>query len=134
MIGFDQIAGIFPTSALQVWAENHTLQLVPQMDAPTLAQRDGSVTVVDVRGRSEWDAGHLPGAVHIPLATLANRLDELPRDTPVVMQCQSGGRSSIASALLQAHGFENVVNLRGGFRGWREAGLPVEAGDEVLKS
>jgi hydroxyacylglutathione hydrolase len=103
------------------------------MDAPTLAQRDGSVTVVDVRGRSEWDAGHLPGAVHIPLATLANRLDELPRDTPVVMQCQSGGRSSIASALLQAHGFENVVNLRGGIRGWREAGLPVEAGDEVLK-
>lgn len=134
MIGFDQIAGIFPTSVLQVWAENHTVQLVPQMDAPTLAQRDGSVTVVDVRGRSEWDAGHLPGAVHIPLATLANRLDELPRDMPVVMQCQSGGRSSIASALLQAHGFENVVNLRGGIRGWREAGLPVEAGDEVLKS
>jgi hydroxyacylglutathione hydrolase len=72
--------------------------------------------------------------VHLPLGTLPGRLDELRRDTPLVLQCQSGGRSSIASALLQANGFENVTNLRGGIRGWREAGLPVDQEPEAVKT
>jgi hydroxyacylglutathione hydrolase len=72
--------------------------------------------------------------VHLPLGSLPGRLDELPRDTPLVLQCQSGGRSSIASALLQANGFGNVTNLRGGIRGWREAGLPVDQEPEAVKA
>lgn len=134
MIGLDHIAGLLPVAAIQAWAEHGTLETVPQMDAADLATRKGEATIVDVRGRGEWDAGHLPGALHIPLAALPGRLDELPKDTPVVMQCQSGGRSSIASALLQARGFRNISNLRGGIRGWRDAGLPVKVDDEAVKA
>jgi hydroxyacylglutathione hydrolase len=134
MIGLDGVRGVFPESAIAAWGKRGKLQQVPQVDAPALSARHGEVTVLDVRGQSEWDAGHIPGAVHLPLATLANRLDELPRDTPLVLQCQGGGRSSIASALLQANGFEDVTNLRGGIRGWREAGLPMEQEPEPVKS
>lgn len=134
MIGLDGVRGVFPESAIAAWGKRRKLQQVPQVDAPALSARHGEVTVVDVRGQSEWDAGHIPGAVHLPLATLANRLHELPRDTPLVLQCQGGGRSSIASALLQANGFEDVTNLRGGIRGWREAGLPMEQEPEAVKS
>ena len=83
-------------------------------------------TVIDVRGESEWVAGHLPGARHIPLGYLTDRLDEVPRDRLVVLQCQSGGRSQIAAGLLQAHGIGKVSNLVGGLEAWQEAGLPVE--------
>jgi hydroxyacylglutathione hydrolase len=134
MIGLDQVKGVFPESAISAWGKHGALQQVPQVDAAGLTARNGEVTVVDVRGQSEWDEGHIAGAVHIPLATLADRLDELPRDRPLVLQCQGGGRSSIASALLQANGYENVANLRGGIRAWREAGLPVDQEPEPVKS
>jgi hydroxyacylglutathione hydrolase len=88
---------------------------------------------VDVRGQSEWESGHLPGAVHIPLGELPARMDELPKDGPLVMQCQTGSRSSIASSLLQAHGFRNVTNLHGGITAWRRAGLPVDQGEVVQR-
>jgi hydroxyacylglutathione hydrolase len=134
MIGLDRVKGVFPASSISAWRAGTELQQVPQADAATVAARNGDVTIVDVRSQAEWDAGHIPGAVHLPLGTLPGRLDELRRDTPLVLQCQSGGRSSIASALLQANGFENVTNLRGGIRGWREAGLPVDQEPEAVKT
>jgi hydroxyacylglutathione hydrolase len=81
--------------------------------------------VIDVRGRAEWEAGHLPGVPNIPLGHLAARLDEVLRDRPVVLQCQGGARSAIAASVLQAHGLTNVVNLAGGFAAWQLAGLPI---------
>jgi hydroxyacylglutathione hydrolase len=57
---------------------------------------------------------------------LAERLAELPRDRPLVLHCQGGGRSSIAASVLRANGFDNVVNLVGGFGEWQLQGLPVE--------
>jgi hydroxyacylglutathione hydrolase len=79
-----------------------------------------------VRARSEWDAGHIPGVPNIPLGYLTDRLDEIPADRPVVLQCQTGARSAIAASLLQARGVKDVVNLTGGFVGWEAAGNPVE--------
>ena len=64
----------------------------------------GEATVVDVRGRAEWEAGHLPGVPNIPLGYLAERLAELPTDKPVVVHCQGGARSAIAASVLQARG------------------------------
>ena len=132
MIGLDRIAGYFGVDALAAWEEQGgTLDAVPQTSASELAPklRNGDVHVIDVRGANEWDAGHLPGAPNLPLATLSARVSEVPRDRPVVVQCQSGARSSIAASLLRAKGVERVVNLRGGFAAWREAGLPVEGGE-----
>ena len=135
MIGLDRVRGCLGIEALTRWREaGGRVQSTPQITVAQLAPRleRGEVAVVDVRARTEWDAGHLPGVPNVPLGTLADHLDELPRDRPLVMQCQSGARSAMAAALLQAHGFDNVVNLDGGFAAWREAGQHVErsAGEE----
>ena len=87
--------------------------------------RAGDVAVVDVRAEAEFAAGRLPGALNIPVGHLASRLDSVPRDRLVVLQCQSGGRSAIAASMLVARGFGNVVNLTGGINGWRAAGYPI---------
>jgi hydroxyacylglutathione hydrolase len=129
MIGLDRVVGYFPGFAVAMWASGaNKLETIAQEDAAGLAERmkTGAVTVIDVRARSEWEAGHLPGVQNIPLGYLGDRLDEIPRDRPVVLQCQSGARSSIAASLLQARGLKNAINLAGGFAGWAAAGNPVE--------
>jgi hydroxyacylglutathione hydrolase len=99
-------------------------ELASRMDADAVA--GGQLAVVDVRGRAEWEAGHLPGVPNIPLGALPERLAELPRDRPVVLHCQGGSRSAIAASVLRAHGFQDVVNLEGGYRAWEGGGHPVE--------
>lgn len=90
---------------------------MPQREAATLT--DGStVPVVDVRGRTEWEAGHVPDARHIPLGELPDRWQEVP-DGEVVVHCQSGVRSAIATSYLRRVGKRGVVNLIGGYAAWR---------------
>lgn len=131
MIGLDRVAGHFGGEAVDAWAaEGRELQAVPQITPAELAERmrGGSVAVLDVRGAAEWEAGHLPGVANIPVGHLAGRLDEIPRDRPLVLQCQAGARSAIAAGVLQAKGFGDVVNLVGGFAAWQAGGHPVERG------
>ena len=90
----------------------------------------GRVNVLDVRGAGEWESGHLPGVPNIPLGYLQERWAELPPDGPVVVHCQSGGRSAIAISLLQARGRE-AINLAGGYDAWVRAGKPTELGTAV---
>jgi hydroxyacylglutathione hydrolase len=129
MIGLDHVAAWYPTSVIGEWeTAGHTLGTVAKTDvahlAPQLAR--GDVTVVDVRNRSEFAAGHLPGALHIPVGYLAERLAEIPRDKTIIVQCQSGGRSAVATSVLQKLGITNAVDLTGGFNAWQSAGHTVE--------
>jgi len=89
--------------------------------------RSGAV-LLDVREPAEWQAGHAPGARHIPLGALTSRLDEVPRSQRVVVVCRSGSRSARATALLARSGFD-AVNLEGGMLAWASAGLAVHARD-----
>ena len=73
--------------------------------------------LVDVRDRSEFIAGAIPGAVNIPVDDLRTRLAELPKGEPIAVYCQVGQRGYIATRILMQHGF-NVVNLSGGYRTW----------------
>ncbi|MES2179118.1 MAG: MBL fold metallo-hydrolase [Gemmatimonadota bacterium] len=129
MIGLDWIGSWFGSDAIDTWiASGREPQAIPQMTVHALADhlQDGDVQVIDVRGRSEWDAGHVPGVPNIPLGQLTDHLAELSSDKPIVLHCQGGGRSSIAASLLQARGFPNVINVTGGFGEWAANSLPVE--------
>ena len=134
MIGLDRVAGWFGHSALRAWARSKGgLAATPRIDVATLAERmrKGDVEVLDVRGAAEWQAGHLPDVDNIPVGFLQDRLDELPRDRPLVLHCQGGGRSAIAASLLRARGFQNVTDVRGGYGAWRKEGFPTQAEDDL---
>jgi hydroxyacylglutathione hydrolase len=75
--------------------------------------------ILDVRTRSEFEAGHIPGATHIPAGRVAWRLAELPKDRPIVTHCQSGARSSVVASTLRAAGFHDVLQLEGSFEDWQ---------------
>jgi hydroxyacylglutathione hydrolase len=131
MIGLDRVAGYFQPRALEAWsATGRPLVTTPQMSVAELAAALESerLTVLDVRGSSEWESGHVPGAPNIPLGYLEERIAELPTGRPLVVYCQAGGRSAIATSVLQAHGIGEVINLVGGFRAWALAGNRVELG------
>ncbi len=96
-------------------------------DDITPAQLADDAVMLDVREQNEWNAGHAPFAVHIPLSELPNRLDELPSDeSTLAVVCRSGGRSSQAVVWLLQQGFD-VVNVDGGMKGWESAGKPMTA-------
>lgn len=85
----------------------------------------GGAVLVDVREPVEWDAGHAPGARHIPLGKLEGRLRQVPSDRRIVVVCRSGNRSARATTLLARAG-RDAVNLDGGMHAWAKAGLPVQ--------
>ncbi|MBI1878181.1 MAG: MBL fold metallo-hydrolase [Chloroflexi bacterium] len=127
-IGLDHVAGYCDISELEGWlATGHPQQsyevITPAQIAPQVAA--GEVTVIDVRHPHEWEAGHIPGACHMGLGYLAERVKEIPTGKLVLVQCQAGARSAIGASILQAKGIPNVINLRGGLNDWAAAGLPI---------
>ena len=94
------------------------------MEIGDAAANAASMQVVDVREFYEWSAGHLAGAVHIPLRNLPARFAELDPDRPVLVTCQVGQRSALATAFLRERGYD-AHNLEGGVEMWLVAGLPL---------
>lgn len=104
---------------------------IPQI-TPAAAQArltaEGGACLLDVREPQEYAAGHVPGSTLIPLGQLANRIAELPRDRPILVICQSGSRSGLATQLLQRQGFGDVSNIQGGIMAWQRGGGPLQRG------
>lgn len=126
LVGIDRVVGWAGSELFAHWrAEQRSLECMRLVEARTLAELEG-VEVIDVRGQAEWEAGHIPGARHLFLGDLPKAARSLPRDRPLVIACQGGTRSAIASSLLRARGHSNIMNFPGGFTEWRGAGLPVE--------
>jgi rhodanese-related sulfurtransferase len=94
------------------------------IDAVTASQLvdRNHATLIDVREAEEWEVGHAPAAIHMPLGGLV--ASEVTNDKLVIAVCRSGGRSAKATALLRAGGID-VRNLTGGMQAWSAAGLPV---------
>lgn len=91
-------------------------------------ERRDEVMFLDVREQDEWDAGHIDGAVHVPLGQLRTTLDDVPEDGTVVAVCRSGARSSSAASALREVGYD-VLNLTGGMKAWAADGLPFTTDD-----
>ena len=92
--------------------------------------RNEPFVLIDVREESEWAAGHLPGAVHLGKGIIERDIEARFPDpnTPLILYCGGGFRSALAAENLQRMGYTNVLSMDGGFRAWRERGLPIEQG------
>ncbi len=88
----------------------------------------GKAFLLDVRTPAEYKEVHIKGAYLIPLNELEDRLDELPKDKPILVYCRTGHRSIIAAEILVKNGFSQVYNMKGGIYEWIEHGYEVESG------
>ncbi len=79
---------------------------------------NSNIQLVDVREHWEYDSGHIEGSILIPLGELSNRINELNKETPILLICRTGNRSSQAGDLLVKEGFKEVYNLKSGVTGW----------------
>lgn len=103
---------------------------VPEVDVVELArQREQGAPLIDVREDDEYDAAHVPGAQHIPLGTVPDRLGEVPTDGTVYVICAKGGRSYRAAEFYRSQGID-AVNVAGGTSAWVDAGRPTATGME----
>lgn len=119
-IGIDQINYYMDIQqALDMSTGLESYEAITPLEAAPLVE-NGDVHLLDVRSMAEWEEGHIKGAKHIMLGTLPDRIDEVPTDLPLVLQCRSGFRSAIGASLLQTMGFKHVHNLTGGYIRWVE--------------
>ena len=121
-MGLEDVRGVVETHTLREYGVgNDKLQMLKEIDFDELDGRRhySNVLVLDVRRQDEWDHKHIPNARHIPYVRLLDHLDDLPRDQTILVHCQTGVRSAVASALLAAHGF-CVAYVNDDFENWKE--------------
>ncbi len=111
------------------WAMLITAPRIPEISVEELAAHPPEAVILDVREPGEYAHGHVPGAVNIPQAELAQRLDEVPKDRPILTLCQAGYRSIRSAQFLRQTGLTTVASVRGGTEAWRAAGRPLTVGD-----
>ncbi len=111
------------------WAMLTTAPTVREIDIDVLESRPPDAVILDIREPEEYAHGHVPGAISLPQADLASRLDEIPRDRPVITLCERGMRSLRGAQFLIQMGITQVVSVTGGTAAWREAGKPLAFGD-----
>lgn len=123
-IGVEKIAGGFDIqSALASgkltgsYAEGKPQELKSAIES-------GEAVLIEVRSLAEWQEGHIEQAAHHFLGRLPHTVVKLPADKQIIVHCRSGARSAIGASVLKAAGFNNVVNLTGGYMAWIAAGYP----------
>ncbi len=143
MIGLDRVAGVFTRESLDAAKAAGRTRGSEQINVHRLAEEAGAggVTILDVRNLQEWREGHIPAeqfaganVVNIPLGQLDARIGEVPRDARLLVHCKAGGRSAIASSMLERHGIDAAVSVQGGFDAWRNAALPVSEADTAAST
>jgi glyoxylase-like metal-dependent hydrolase (beta-lactamase superfamily II)/rhodanese-related sulfurtransferase len=127
-VGLEKVSGYLKDGVLAWHEAGLPLATIEQISVEELQHRieEKSVeTIIDVRRAPEWDAGHIEGAVHLPLNHLTESALSLNRDAKTAVLCAGGYRSSIACSLLQQLGFRNISNVVGGMTAWNNAKLAV---------
>jgi rhodanese-related sulfurtransferase len=82
--------------------------------------------ILDVREKKERKAGYINGDLHIPLADVKNKLDQLDKNKPILVYCRSGSRSGHIAGLLTRNEYKKIYNLKGGIQAWKRAKLPIK--------
>ncbi len=91
---------------------------IKQITPKELEQKKGMM-LLDVRPAKEYEQGHIPGAVHVPLADVGDRVKKLKKDKDLVVYCRSGNQSIWAIKRLMGMGYKNLYNLKGGYHAWK---------------
>lgn len=123
-IGYDEVLG-YVDGGIDAWAKEYPVDTVPLIQPRELRERLSEVTVIDVRQRSEWDQGHIPGAVHFEGGRIAWESLPFSLDKPLAIQCASGNRSMVAISVLKRRGIQNVVQVDGGINKWKMNGFEI---------
>ncbi len=126
-IGLEDASG-YLKGGVEAWSQARLpLATLSQISVGALNDHLGvsEIQVLDVRREPEWEAGHIAGATWWPLDNFKVAPPEIDHDVPIAVHCKGGYRSMIACSLLQRAGFQNVVNVAGGFDAWQQAKLPV---------
>ncbi len=98
-------------------------------DVQTRQEKGEKILIIDVREESEYANAHIPGAIHLGKGIIERDIEkEIPETaTEMVLYCGGGYRSALAADNLQKMGYSNVISMDGGFRGWKDLGLPIES-------
>lgn len=130
-IGYDNLTG-YLADGLAAWGKaglkTESLPTISIRELHEQLQSGDSLMVLDVRQDSEWETGHIPGAMHIEAGRLPWDDLPLPTDKPVVAYCARGARSTAGVSVLVRRGYRNVLQVREGFDGWAEAGFEIATG------
>lgn len=121
-VGLDNFAGWFEANDMKHYeTEGGKLVCADEVsvDQARAMLASGHPFVLDARRAAEFAGGHIPGAINIAHIRLLARIQEVPKDQHVLVNCFGGGRSSLACSLLQKHGYK-VANLAGGFKAWQK--------------
>lgn len=127
-IGFDQILGYLADGLKSLESRPELVAVTERVSAPYAAELLAGAKpplAVDVRTPREHEQRSIEGSISLPLSRLADNLQALPKDRPLLIYCAGGYRSSIAASLMQRTGFTSVAEIAGGFAAWEAAKLPV---------
>jgi hydroxyacylglutathione hydrolase len=125
-VGIANLGGYLAGGMTSWREEKRPTERVERIDVATLHERDGA-QVLDVRETSEFDAGHIPGSVHIPYHDLRDKPDGLDLSAPIAAICSSGQRSALAASLLLRHGATSAIHVAdGGVGTWERNGWEIE--------
>lgn len=133
-IGYDDLLG-YLDGGIEAWERaGHPVETIPSMNVKELRERLNEITLVDVRQLSEWNEGHIPGAIHIEAGRMAWDDLPFPHDKPLAIQCASGSRSMAVSSVLRRRGYPNVIQVEGGINKWKMHGFEITKDNQTLNT
>lgn len=127
-VGYDQIIGYLKDGTEGWYNTGLPFESLPLLSVYQLKDKidhGEELLVLDTRGKEEWDAGHIEGTLHIYVGHLEQRLDEVPRDKPLVVLCNVGHLASLASSILLRAGYQEIYTVLGSMKAWVAAGFPT---------
>ena len=126
-MGYDNTLG-YLKGGIEAWKASgrdvDTIQQIKATDFAELFKNDTSINVLDVRRKSEYDAEHLEGARNFPLDFVNKNMSKLEKDKWYFVHCAGGYRSMIITSILRSRGFDQLIDIQGGFGALRQTGLP----------
>lgn len=127
-LGYDDIKGYLVGGIIAWYSNNFPVEKITSITAndlkARLEKREENL-VLDVRGITEYEEGHIEGAKNVYVGELENKLETLPKNKSIITVCGNGARASMATSILERKGFKDIYNVLGSMKAWQKAGYPI---------